>query len=312
MKNYSVKLKLKGDLEVTELNHQTIWTVAWLWLLCFDKYILTYNLTMKMKLKILEHVNFSFFMFYLLVFELCPQHVLGLSLFTYITLHYPTQDVINQDVHVIIQLTSWRSLCADYFSLSRRWICIYKVVHTNVFEINHSFKHTRHNVRIMLIVLSHFQYIRLNFHMEGLHGWHVQVNYISRGRGLYVIYTPRAEGPRLYKSHRDQYRVIQPTCTMGYVPVTMHPGLVTIASAIKGSSAYLATIQTSILQQTVVEPVRMHGVTVQHRVDAIFPSNSSFLLNIQNHSTILLCKKGRKSAALSMLTRSNQLQQLSY
>ena len=28
---------------------------------------------------------------------------------------------------------------------------------------------------------------------------------ISRGGGLYVIYTPRATGPRLCKSHRDQH-----------------------------------------------------------------------------------------------------------
>ena len=32
----------------TELNHQTIWIVAWLWLLCFNK---AYNLIMKLKLK---------------------------------------------------------------------------------------------------------------------------------------------------------------------------------------------------------------------------------------------------------------------
>jgi hypothetical protein len=54
--------------------------------LCFDKDIFAYNSpTMKVKLKILERVDFSFFMLYLLVSELCSQHVLGLSL-NYITL----------------------------------------------------------------------------------------------------------------------------------------------------------------------------------------------------------------------------------
>jgi hypothetical protein len=45
-------------------------SVATLWLLCFDKDIFAYNSTMKVKLKILESVNFNFFMLYLLVFEL--------------------------------------------------------------------------------------------------------------------------------------------------------------------------------------------------------------------------------------------------
>ena len=37
----------------------------------FDKDIFAHNSTMKVKLKILEHVNFYFFVLYLLVFELC-------------------------------------------------------------------------------------------------------------------------------------------------------------------------------------------------------------------------------------------------
>ena len=35
----------------TELNQQTIWTVASLWLLCFDKDIFAYNPITKVKLK---------------------------------------------------------------------------------------------------------------------------------------------------------------------------------------------------------------------------------------------------------------------
>ena len=31
------------SLEDTQLNQQTIWTIAWLWLLCFDKDIFAYN-----------------------------------------------------------------------------------------------------------------------------------------------------------------------------------------------------------------------------------------------------------------------------
>ena len=74
------------SLEDTELNHQTIWTVAQSWLLCLiDKDVFAYNLIMKVKLKILEHLNLSFLMLYLLVFEFCLQHVLKLSL-NYITL----------------------------------------------------------------------------------------------------------------------------------------------------------------------------------------------------------------------------------
>ena len=53
----------------TELNHQTIWTIAYLWLLCFDKDIFAYNSTTKVKLKILVRVNHL--CSYLLVFESC-------------------------------------------------------------------------------------------------------------------------------------------------------------------------------------------------------------------------------------------------
>ena len=41
-----------------------------------------------------------------------------------------------------------------------------------------------------------------------------------------------------------------------------------------------------------IEPVR---VTAQHWVDAIFLSNSSFFLDIQNHSTILVVYKRPKA-----------------
>ena len=44
----------------TELNYQTIWTVAYLWLLYFDKDIFAYNSILKVKLKILERVNLFF------------------------------------------------------------------------------------------------------------------------------------------------------------------------------------------------------------------------------------------------------------
>ena len=37
------------SLGVTELNHQTIWTVAYLWLLCFDRDI--FGPVTKVKLK---------------------------------------------------------------------------------------------------------------------------------------------------------------------------------------------------------------------------------------------------------------------
>ena len=39
-------------------------------------------------------------------------------------------------------------------------------------------------------------------------------SYMYRLGDLYVIYTPRATGPRLCKSRRDRHQV---TCTMGYV-----------------------------------------------------------------------------------------------
>ena len=45
----------------TEHNHLAIQTVVWLWLLCFVKDIFAYNSIMKVKLKILEHVNRFFF-----------------------------------------------------------------------------------------------------------------------------------------------------------------------------------------------------------------------------------------------------------
>ena len=54
-------------LEDPELNQQTIWTVAQLWLLCYDRDILAHNSIMKVKLKILECVSLSFLMLYLLV-----------------------------------------------------------------------------------------------------------------------------------------------------------------------------------------------------------------------------------------------------
>ena len=47
--------------------HQTTWTVAWLWLLCFDKNIFACNSTMKVKLKILVLIIFNA----LLDFEVC-------------------------------------------------------------------------------------------------------------------------------------------------------------------------------------------------------------------------------------------------
>ena len=68
------------SLEDTELNHQTIWTVAQLWLLCFDKDIFANNSVTKLKLKNLEVLRSNYFLLYLLVFEFCPQHVLELRL----------------------------------------------------------------------------------------------------------------------------------------------------------------------------------------------------------------------------------------
>ena len=57
----------------TELNHHTIWTVAYIVVaFCvFDKDIFAYNSIMKMKMKILEGVNLSSFMLHLLIFEFC-------------------------------------------------------------------------------------------------------------------------------------------------------------------------------------------------------------------------------------------------
>ena len=69
-----------------ELDQQTIWTAAQLWLLCFDEDIFAHNMIMKVKLKILERVNLSFYALSA-EFESCLQHVLELNLI------FSTQDV---------------------------------------------------------------------------------------------------------------------------------------------------------------------------------------------------------------------------
>jgi hypothetical protein len=70
---------------------------------------------MKVKLKILECVNFNFFMLYLLVFELsvaCSGPEFELHYIIYITLHYII-DHITGIAHVsnIVALTRWCNLC---------------------------------------------------------------------------------------------------------------------------------------------------------------------------------------------------------
>ena len=55
----------------TEPNHQTIWTIAYLWLLCFEKDIFAYNSTTKVKLKILLRVNLRFLCSIWWVFKSC-------------------------------------------------------------------------------------------------------------------------------------------------------------------------------------------------------------------------------------------------
>ena len=77
-------------------------------------------------------------------------------------------------------------------------------------------------------------------------------------------------------------------------------GLATIASAIKGSSAYLATVQTVQIESD-----------ARYRADVPFSSDSSFFLDIQNHNTIVAVYK-RMAAVwpVSISTRRRQLQLL--
>ena len=104
-----------------------------------------------------------------------------------------------------------------------------------------------------------------------------------------MIYSLRARGPRLYKSHRDWYQVIQLTCTMGYVALTthLHPsnynvsqkGLKRVPSNRLNHRSRCSSIESCLTLRAV-------------RLPTLFLSNSGFLL-FKTMTLSLLRTKGR-------------------
>jgi hypothetical protein len=99
-------------------------------------------------------------------------------------------------------------------------------------------------------------------------------------------------GPRLRKSRRDRTEWCNQLVPWATWPWQRIYSPATLASAIKGSSAYLATVQTVVYRVDA-----RHRWTVSRRR---FQSNSSFFLDIQNNNTINAVYK-RQSLCLFQL-----------